>query len=103
MAVIEGNKLILYADGKPIGVTTDAVITDNSHEAPTICEAVPEFNITVEGLYNFTLTRPQALFQEWIRSSSLPRKKKKAYRKRISKAMYYEIHREQVMNYLDSI
>jgi hypothetical protein len=101
MEINSGN-LILYVDDKPIIACTGATFTLPENEPPILCEAVPEYNLTVSGKWP-ELTRLQALKFEWYCARRMSRKKKKSYRKKLEQAISYELYREQVDRFLSTI
>ena len=101
---IEDNQVLIYIDDKPIACTTGATLDTTtlnleSFDAPALCAAVPEWNITVSGKWP-ELTRLEALKFEYYCARRMPRKKKKSYRKQLVKAMAYEVYRENVHKFL---
>lgn len=108
--VLDGKSLLVYIDGNPIGCTTDAVLNLPDYKETILCEARSEFILTLEGHCQFggpskfeEMTYLQKIEYNWYRSKELPRKEKKAYRKRLKLAYGQELYRQQVMNYLDRI
>lgn len=98
---IKDNQVIIYIDDKPIACTSSVNLTIDD-PAPVLCTAVPEWNLKVSGKWP-KLTRLQALDFEWHCSRRMPRKKKKAYRKKLRKAIVYELYREKVNEFLSTI
>lgn len=99
MAVINGTDLLVYIDGNP-------VVTTNHNFNPTI-DYLPittpiEGEVTFDSLNRFDSsqwTYLQQLEYQWAHSIELPRKQKKAYRKRLSKAYIHEVYRQQKVKY----
>ncbi len=104
---IDGSKLLIYLDGEPIGCTTPATINVTPQdEITSICDPRSEFILNLEGVYKFgelEMTYLQKIVYNWHRAKEMPRKRKKAYRKRLEKAYAEEQYRQQVINWLDSI
>lgn len=92
---INSGTLVLYIDGKEIMACNDAQLTipENYISCTSPSE---EHTFIFQGLEGFKWTRLQQLQFEWFKSGELPRKKKKAYRKVLSKAFAYEIMAQQI-------
>lgn len=105
---INGGQVLICVNGEAIGCTTDATLSTATlnlepyDRPPILCPSVPEWNLTVSGKWP-ELTRLQALEFEWYCSVKMPRKKKKAYRKKLSHAIAYELYREKVDRFLSKI
>ncbi|HYF69104.1 MAG TPA: hypothetical protein VD884_13265 [Ohtaekwangia sp.] len=76
------SDLIIYVDGKPVGVTTGELTLPENYESCT--ESFPNYEFKCEGLMrldDFKLSPEQEWTYQWFRSVEMPRKKKKAFRK----------------------
>jgi hypothetical protein len=82
------NDLVLYIDGKPVVVCTGATLTPQEPKGYVSClepEGIRTFEVSGIGL-----PEPTALQEwqyHWYRSKVLPRKEKKAYRKKLLKLL----------------
>lgn len=93
------SELILYIDGKPVAVSNDLELTIPKPEAYVSCTTGTDQTFTVNGLLP-EMTRLDALMFEYDLAKLLPRKLKKSVRKKLSKAIGYELYREAYFNEL---
>ena len=86
MAVIQGNALLIYFNGEPIGATTSASLKGVPAE-PCTTVTTGEYTFTASKFEMPELTPRQEWNYQWYRSGDLPRKAKKAYRKKLLKML----------------
>jgi hypothetical protein len=97
---MDSNGLVLYIDNKPVSVLTDAELAAE----PCTVDVVSGKEYIFECLGKWQLpemTTEQELRYQWYRSSELPRKVKKAYRKKL-KRIITDI-REQAHRFLSTL
>jgi hypothetical protein len=86
---INGGDLVLYINDKPVAVCSGTLTLPESFDYVSCLE--PESERTVEvsgiGLPEINLTPIQEWNYQWYRSGELPRKEKKAYRKKLLKML----------------
>lgn len=92
------SELILYIDGKPVTVSNDLELTIPKPENYVSCTTGTDQTFTLNGL--FEMSRLDNLMFEYQLSKLLPRKLKKSVRKKLSKAIGYELYREAYFNEL---
>ena len=100
--MIDGTKLVIYIDGKAVGIAEVATLTIPEYDGPILAPAVSNFTIELIARWPGS-THKQMLEMEWVRSKKMPRKIKKQYRKKLQIAYAAEVHRDKVMEFLDTL
>ena len=86
-AKIDGKSLLVYLDGELISVTTGLEFTQPQLE-PWATVTNGEYSFTASKFEMPEWTLKQEWNYQWYRSGELPRKAKKAYRKKLIKMLY---------------
>lgn len=86
---INGSKLVLYVDGEPITVCNEVKMTLPEIEADIVrtCED-KTWTFQSAGFEELKLTPQQLWNYNWWMARTLPRKQKKAYRKKLIKMLW---------------